>query len=667
MPIHAVNTIVDYFGNSELCLGIVTKLQNERMQVRGATNQVTHVASKQVLCDYGVCHDNNPLPAMVKIQNEISAILESIDTQFLWSDLLENPQIDTLEGIVVEYFGSAPTAPQRSAMARALVADSLRFQRTGNNFLPRTAEEVEELSRLRRQRAERAALRERIRLWLIKAIAAPAEACVSNPIEVPEEMTPFIHQVSEYLLNGFNCDAVNILATAPSKLSPRELGVSILKKAARLPEGADEYLLANGIHAGFAPDVLEAAAGIAPYAAGGREDLTDLECFSIDDEWTREIDDALSCEVHDDGTCTVGIHLATLVPFVRKGDLLDSIAAERPLSLYLPTTTVMMFPEALGCGVASLNAGQIRPAMSCMVDFDAEGDVSDWRIALSQIRVVHRLTYIGADGILAQGEDSPLKRALMALDRLAKLRLASREDAGAVSLNHPEIKIRVTGNGGGISISHEDQNTPSHRLVQEFMILANHLAAKFALRNDVPIIYRCQEMPSDDVHSVINYDPIDFDLQVRKMKRTRLSTYPDPHFGLGLDLYTQISSPLRRYADMVIQRQLAATISGDEPPYSQQELFGVLDNVERVASRNRALERDSHRRWMLEYLKRNCLGKNLGATVVRLEGSQALAELDDYYERGIVMTRDRPYVGDELQVRIIEIRPELGRLVMETV
>ncbi len=661
-----VNTIIDYFGNSELCLGIVVKQQTDRMQARGATNQVSHVTPKQVLCEYGVCKDNNPLPQLVKIQNQISALQQEIDIEFLWSDLIENPQITTLEGIVTEYYGENADNFKRSAMARALLADSLRFQRKGNDFTPRTAEEIAELARLRQQRAERAALKERIRLWLIKVIAASPDVCKTTPFEVPEEMNPFIHQVSEYLLNGFNCDAVNILSTAPSKLSARELGVSILKKTHRLPECADEYLLANGIHAGFAPDVLEAASKIMPYAAGGRTDLTALEVFSIDDEWTREIDDALSYEEHADGTSTVGIHLATLVPFVKKNDLLDTIAAERPLSLYLPTTTVMMFPEALGCGAASLNAGEIRPAMSCIVDFDTDGDIADWRIVQSQIRVTHRLTYIGADEILERGGDDSLTKALAGLEKLSRRRLSNREDAGAVSLNRPEIKI-VVSREGDITISRENQDSPSHRLVQEFMILANHIAAKFSLRNDVPIIYRCQEMPLDDVHSVVNYDPIEFDQQVRKMKRTRLSTYPDPHFGLGLDLYTQISSPLRRYADMVIQRQIAATLAETPLPYTQQELFGVLDNVERVAARNRALERDSHKRWMLEYLKRNFLGKILGATVVRFEGNLVLAELNDFYERGIVITRDRPYIGDELRVRITDIKPELGRLVMEPI
>ncbi|MBO7741826.1 MAG: RNB domain-containing ribonuclease, partial [Victivallales bacterium] len=154
---------------------------------------------------------------------------------------------------------------------------------------------------------------------------------------------------------------------------------------------------------------------------------------------------------------------------------------------------------------------------------------------------------------------------------------------------------------------------------------------------------------------------------VRKMKRTRLSTYPQPHFGLGLDLYTQISSPLRRYADMVIQRQICAHLSGRAPEYTQQELFGIVDNVESTSSTNRALDREAKKFWLLEYLRRNCSGAVMDAVVVRQEGSLILVELCDYCERGVLMTRDRPAVGEMLRVRIGAINPKAGRMELEPV
>ena len=664
---YPVNTIVDYWSNGELCLGIVVKDQTERIQVQGPTKQVAKVALKQVVCDYGRCQTNNPLPTLIALQNEITEILEGIDTEFLWETLLETaPEPRTVDVQAAEYFGAEATLQQKSALARALMTDTLHFRFVNGSFGPNSREEYERLLEQKRQRAEKAALREKAKEWLAQVIAANADACKEKPLAVPPELEPFVQQCTDYLMRGFNCPAVNLLATAGSKLSPRELALSLLRKTARLPKDADEFLLANGIHAGFTMEVNECADALKPYEDDGRrESLDGVEIFSIDDKWTREIDDALSLTDNGDGTYVVGIHLSNPSSFVSKGDPLDQAAVDRPLSLYLPTTTVTMFPERLGCDLASLSQEQLRPAMSVLATLDDEGEVVDWRIAATQLRVTHRLTYIQADEILEANADDSLTKALKTLLRLSRRRLAIREECGAVEFNRPELKIHVQDDE--ITVEREDQDTPSHNLVGEFMILANHLAAKYALRNDLPIIYRCQEMAYDDVHSVRPYDPVEFDLQVRKMKRTRLSTYPEAHAGLGLDLYTQISSPLRRYADMVIQRQLCAHLAGEPLPYTQTELFGILDNVDRTASANRALEREARNFWTLEYLRRKCQDTVLRAIVVRAEDRLVLAELQDYFVRGIILTRDRPEVGDTLDVRIQEVNPKLNRLVMELV
>ncbi len=662
---YPVNHIVDYIGNGELCLGVVVKDQGERVQVQGPTKQVAKVTLKQVVADYGRCPTNNPLPALTALQNEINAIQAEIDTAFLWENLVESaPESRPLSAQAEEYFGASPSLRQCSALGRALMADSQRFRYDGTGFAPNSAQEIARLEELRRQRAEKAALRERTRQWLAQAIGAEEAECLRNPLPVPEEMEGFLGQCIDYLLRGLNAPAVNLLATAGSRLSPRELALSLLRKTHRMPKDADEFLLANGIHAGFSQDVLAAADALKPYEnSPQRETLQGMEIFSIDDQWTREIDDALSLQRLPDGNFLVGIHLANPSSFVKKGDLLDQAAVDRPLSLYLPTTTVTMFPERLGCDLASLNQGELRPAFSVLVTLDAQGEILDWRIAPTQLAITRRLTYVQADDLLVWGGEDPLSQDLAVLRRLAECRRRFREECGAIQLNRPELKLHVQ--DGEITAEWDDQDTPSHELVSEFMVLANHLAARYALRNDVPILYRCQELPAADARSVRVYDPVEFDQQVRKMKRTRLSTYPEGHGGLGLDLYTQISSPLRRYADMVIQRQLCAHLAGEPLPYTQTELFGVLDNVDRTASGNRALEREARGYWTMELLRRQESARTYPAIVVRVEGRLVLAELSEYLVRGVLMTRDTPLLGERLTVRIQEVKPKLNRLVLE--
>ncbi|MGI5922681.1 MAG: ribonuclease catalytic domain-containing protein [Lentisphaeria bacterium] len=652
-------TVVDYLGNNEMCLGVVVKGGTDRVQVRGATQQQDKVKVANIVAEHGMVQGDDVLGKLAAVQSAIRDAMAEVDLELLWEDVLAHGCEPDLPALAAHYFGEA-TAVQTSALARQLIEDGTLFQRKQLQFTPRTPEEIEELKRLRALRAERAAAKERTRQWLDSVLEHSGDA----PAPVPEEQEGFLRLATDYLLCGFNSDAVNILSAAREKSNAREVALRLLRVTRRMPEGVDEFLLANGIHAGFSDAVLEHADSLSPYAGNShREDLSALELFSIDDEETREIDDALSCSRDEAQNYLVGIHLADPACFVSKDDVLDAAAVERPLSLYLPTTTVMMFPERVGCDLASLVAGELRPALSFQVKFSPEGALLDWRFIPSAVRVRHRLDYRRADELLAAAEGDSVAGALQALLFLAGKLRAGREAAGAVQLNGPELKIRVRDDV--VTVTPEDFDSPSHQLVSEFMILANHLAAKYALRHDLPVIYRMQEQPASPVSSVKEYNPYLFEQQVKKMKRTRLTTYPQAHFGLGLDLYTQISSPLRRYADLVIQRQLSAHFLGKELPYTREELFGVLDNVERTASQNRSLEREANKYWLLEYLRREKLGAEVGATIVRVEGSLVLAELDGFAERGVVMTRNRMTPGEHVQLRIRDAIPKAGRLVLE--
>ena len=652
-------TVVDYLGNNEMCLGVVVKGGTDRVQVRGATQQQDKVKVTNIVAEHGMVQGDDVLGKLAAVQSAIRDAMAEVDLELLWEDVLAHGCEPDLSALAAHYFGEA-TAVQTSALARQLIEDGTLFQRKQLQFTPRTPEEIEELKRLRAQRAERAAAKERTRQWLDSVLEHSGDA----PAPVPEEQEGFLRLATDYLLCGFNSDAVNILSAAREKSNAREVALRLLRITRRMPEGVDEFLLANGIHAGFSDAVLEHADSLSPYVGNShREDLSALELFSIDDEETREIDDALSCSRDEAQNYLVGIHLADPACFVSKDDVLDAAAVERPLSLYLPTTTVMMFPERVGCDLASLVAGELRPALSFQVKCSPEGTLLDWRFIPSAVRVRHRLDYRRADELLAAAEGDSVAGALQALLFLAGKLRAEREAAGAVQLNGPELKIRVRDDV--VTVTPEDFDSPSHQLVSEFMILANHLAAKYALRHDLPVIYRMQEQPASPVSSVKEYNPYLFEQQVKKMKRTRLTTYPQAHFGLGLDLYTQISSPLRRYADLVIQRQLSAHFLGKELPYTREELFGVLDNVERTASQNRSLEREANKYWLLEYLRREKLGAEVGATIVRVEGSLVLAELDGFAERGVVMTRNRMTPGEHVQLRIRDAIPKAGRLVLE--
>jgi len=657
------NTLIDFFGSQDMSLGIVSKTGKDRLQIKNVTGDNQKVQVKQILTDYGKV-GADVLSAFVQTQNKIQAQLDEIDLELLWDVLSEQGDVLPLSEIAENYFGNTSSESQ-SAMARFLIENHAYFKRSGREFSTRTKKEIEEIKHLQKIRAERQTLRKKQQEWLAKVLKHDLH---EPALEVPEEMKDLVQRISDYLMSGFNSDAVNLLADLHHRLSVREVGLLILKNTDSLPPDADEFLLVNGIHAGFSQESLDAVDALKPITEDGlknRENWADAELFSIDSESTREIDDALSIQKDADGSWIVGIHLADPGCYVHKDDVLDKVAADRPLSLYLPTTTVMMFPHKLGCDLASLQENELRPALSFKLKIKGDsGEVLEWNIAPSVVKIAHRLTYISADERIQSGQ-SELDKKMRVLYELSQKLQKVREEHGAINFNRPEMQIHVKDNQ--ITVEPENPNTPSHNMVAEFMIQANHLAAKYALRNDIPIIYRAQEAPSEPVQSVNEYDPILFDQEVRKMKRTQLSTYPQSHFSLGLDLYTQVSSPLRRYADLVLHRQLAAHFSGGKLPYTQEELFVVLDHVDKTAMQNRMREREANKYWMLEYLKRNWLEKEIGATIVRVDGALVLAEIDRFCERGVVMTREKFKIGDRIIARIHEVNPQIKRLSMKVV
>jgi exoribonuclease-2 len=181
------------------------------------------------------------------------------------------------------------------------------------------------------------------------------------------------------------------------------------------------------------------------------------------------------------------------------------------------------------------------------------------------------------------------------------------------------------------------------------------------------VIYRVQDPPSEPVQSMTRYDPVDFERQVRKLKRTRLSTIPQRHAGLGLELYTQISSPIRRYADLVLARQLDAHVERRPFPYSQVELLEVLGAVERMSQQNRTLEREARRHWLLEYVRQQKMGEDLEAVVVNRDGRFVLAELDGVFERGVLFTIGSVQVGQRVRVRVRDVHPKEGKMALEMI
>ncbi len=334
-----------------------------------------------------------------------------------------------------------------------------------------------------------------------------------------------------------------------------------------------------------------------------RLDLTHLKVYTIDDESTEEIDDGLSVETLADGQVRLWIHIADPTRLISVGDELDLEARRRCTSLYLPTGTISMFPRALAAGPMSLVQGQVCPALSFGVVLDASGAPADYTIQATRIKPTYRLTYDDADEMLELGVRA--ESELEVLGTAAQQRRAWRSSQGSIEIRMPETSIKVKDDEIAIELLDDSQ---SRQLVAEMMILAGEVAGRFARDRGIPLPFRGQpqpELPPEEELLVLPAGPVRFCAIRRCMPRSEMGTVPARHAGLGLELYTQVTSPIRRYTDLLAHFQIKAHLRGDPLPFSAEQLQEIIYNVSTSAYEATLVERQTNRYWSLEYLSRH--------------------------------------------------------------
>lgn len=316
-----------------------------------------------------------------------------------------------------------------------------------------------------------------------------------------------------------------------------------------------------------------------------RRDLTGLPAFAIDDEGNLDPDDALSL----DGDC-LWVHVADAAALVQPDSPADLEARARGATLYLPEQTIPMLPVAavnrLGLGLAD-----ISPALSFGLRLDASGLVTDLEIAPTWIRV-QRLSY-------AEVEQRLTEEPFCALYALAERHQARRRANGAVFIDLPEVKIDVT--DGRVAIK-PLARLRSRTLVAEAMLMAGEAAARFALERSLPFPYTTQETVSVPDRSPAGLAGM-YALR-RTLRSRRHSSQPSPHGGLGLEIYAQVTSPLRRYLDLVAHQQLRALVTGGSV-LDGQAMIERIGASETAAVAVRRAERLSREHWALVYLQQH--------------------------------------------------------------
>jgi exoribonuclease-2 len=325
-----------------------------------------------------------------------------------------------------------------------------------------------------------------------------------------------------------------------------------------------------------------------------RNDRCGLHCVTIDDEDTQDLDDGLSLEHLEGGGSRIWIHVADPGRLIAAGDPLDLEARRRASSLYLARGIEPMFPWALSCDALSLRAGRRCAAWSIWAELDATGAVATSGVERTWIRPAYRLTYSDADDLieLAPPEEADLAR----LHALLQLRRSWRLARGALLLDQAEGRVRCRDDQPQLEIS---DPSAGRLLVAEAMILAGAVVAAFGAAHGLALPYRSQlpsPLPASTALQQLPAGPVRHAALKQGLSRGLTQASPAPHFSLGLEAYVQATSPIRRYGDLLVQRQLAALVTG-QAPLDQHGLQQLLADLAEPLRQGNQISRDDQRHW----------------------------------------------------------------------
>lgn len=560
----------------------------------------------------------------------------------------------------------ARTGVARAGAILALLDDALHFVRRPEGWEPRGPEAVEEIRRQRETATRRADEKARAQ----RALAAAAAGAPFSPTGTDAERRYLAALEALAVFEEGAPEAQREIALEALEASgvacdrPHEGAFVLLRRAGRF--ASDDACLEiprYGLRTAF-PEAAACAARAAAmrgFDRAGREDLTALRALTVDGPHTREIDDALTCEDLGEGRLRVGVHIADPTAFVAPGDEVDREALARGTTHYFPERRIPMIPEAISEDAASLVAGEERPALSFLAVVEDDGRVSAWSVAPSLVRVGARLSYDDADAAL-RDEGSPHESVLRALLAAADRREAVRAAAGALRLRAPEVEIHV-GPDGALALERHDAGSPAHRLVSESMVLAGDLAARFCVEREVPAIFRRQgppdgrfEMPAGAVT-----DPVAARALRRVLRRGEAGLRPGPHYALGLPAYAQVTSPLRRFQDLAVHRQILGVLRGTGPAYDQATLQKIAAATDAAEADARRAERSRDRYWMLRWFAERAGGVFEGTVVETAPRPVVLLDATVGEE---VVPGLAAGVGERVRVRVVRANARAGVLVL---
>ena len=584
--------------------------------------------------------------------------LDPSSLEVAWEILIEDNQATSPSDLANLLF-SELSAVTSYASYCLLSNDKIYFKQKGDLYEPRSLSQVSELKHQAEAAAQRAKLLEEFQQKITDKLSGADVAWTTSD-------RSRLDCLERYALHGDEASdkaAAQELLSFAKRSKNEQSAFQMLVDLGIWSEHENLNLLRSQIPIRFANELIAAAqecfTNPIPDKMGDlRRDLTHLHVYTIDDISTTEIDDGLSIETLADGSKRIWIHIADPTRWLDPESALDKDARKRGTSVYLPTGVIPMFPMDLATGPMSLIESKVCHAMSFAVDLDAVGAIANYEIVASLVKPNYRLTYDDVEEMLQLGVEDDLER----LADYARLRKKWRVDQGAIEIHLPDTSVKVDSKNGDRLTLELMEDTFSRQLVAEMMILAGEVAAKFAQTNNIPIPYRYQEqpeLPPLDTLMQLPSGPVREFAICRCMTKGSLGLYASRHSGLGLDAYAQVTSPIRRYSDLLAHWQIKAFLLGEPLPFTAEMLTAILQAIDPAIWDANQVEKQSVRYWSLEYLRRNkdVVWEALMLDWLRENEKLALVLIEDLGLKLPMRITRQIQVGDNLRIKTGEVDP----------
>ncbi len=650
-------TLVEFRLNSDRRLAVADRPEGKKHWIVTDDRGQSHTLHPRQVT-YEILNETYKPGNITTFLCEIQPYLDPSSLEVAWEILSETGESTNPAEMAMLLF-SEKTAPLCYAAYCLLSDDKLYFKQKSDRYEPRPANQVAELRHQIGMEAQRQ------REW-------------ENYLERIQQ-TLSGEAVEWQSSDRARLNAIERFATLGDEATHRTPALETLAalKRSETPESAFQLLIDLGlwsphenlslrrsqIPTHFSTKVLEVLHHRLEFppvdSNADRLDLTHLKVYTIDDESTREIDDGLSLEILPDGQQRLWIHIADPTRWLTPGDDLDLEARRRVTTLYLPTGMISMFPSELATGPMSLNQGEVCCALSFAVILDESGGVQDFSIHTSLIKATYRLTYDDVDEMLQWGVQA--ESELETIARWAKRREQWRQSQGAISIHMPESSVKVNGDGDVNVYVLED--SISRQLVAEMMILAGEVAARYGQKHGLPVPFRAQpqpELPPEGELLQLPAGPVRSCAIRRCMPRSELSITPARHASLGLDTYTQVTSPIRRYSDLLTHFQIKAHLRGADLPFSPDEVKDLMLTIASTVQEATLVERQTNRYWSLEFLRRNSseVWQALMLRWLREHENLGLVLLEDLGLEIAMRFNRQIEPGDRLNLKVSHVDPK---------